>query len=148
VVLEPFLCPLKWWYIRLMGPVVQRSISAKPGLTLKKTYTVNPGLALIELWTTGPWSLGRGEVVPKLTIHGWLECHIANYYHDYCSHIQGIYCSFEGIWLLSVVKTWSACRDNYSHWNSVQSINFVINRVYKFEFFCHKQGLQIWVFLS
>jgi len=38
----------------VQGPVVQSSISAKLGLTLKKTYTVNPGLALIQLWTTGP----------------------------------------------------------------------------------------------
>jgi len=32
-----------------LGSVVQSSISAKPGLTLKKTYTVNPGLILIKL---------------------------------------------------------------------------------------------------
>jgi len=31
-----------------LGPV-QSLISAKPGLTLKKTYTVNPGLTLIQL---------------------------------------------------------------------------------------------------
>jgi len=37
---------LKLW---AQGPVVQSWFSAKPGLTLKKTYTVNPGLALIEL---------------------------------------------------------------------------------------------------
>jgi len=29
--------------------VVQSWISAKPGLTLEKTYTVNPGLVLIQL---------------------------------------------------------------------------------------------------
>jgi len=30
-------------------PVVQSLISAEPGLTHTKTYTVNPGLALIKL---------------------------------------------------------------------------------------------------
>jgi len=47
------------------GLVVQSLISAKPGLTLKKTCTVNLGLALIQLWTTGPWPFdndnGGGE---------------------------------------------------------------------------------------
>jgi len=38
-----------FWGIRDQGPVVQSWISAKTGLTLKKTYTVNPGLALIKL---------------------------------------------------------------------------------------------------
>jgi len=39
--------------MKAQSQVVQSSISAKPGLTLKKIYTVNPGLPLIQLWTTG-----------------------------------------------------------------------------------------------
>jgi len=35
--------------LQTSGPVAQSWISVKPGLTLKKTYTVNPGLELIYL---------------------------------------------------------------------------------------------------
>jgi len=57
-------------------------------------------------------------------------------FFEVCCHIQGIYCSFKWIWLLSVVKTRSASQNNYSNQNSAQSdISFVINRVYKFDFF-------------
>ena len=46
-----FKAAVKWYIIlfHYLGPVVQSSISANPGLTLNKSYRVNPGLALIGL---------------------------------------------------------------------------------------------------
>jgi len=52
---------------KTLGPVVQILISAKPGLTLKKSCTVNPGLTLIELWTTGPCAANLN--IPKKMLY-------------------------------------------------------------------------------